>query len=207
MAQGEALSGAAPEISEEDRARAACYALMSRFFYAPPDSHLLAEICNAPLEAGAEAPAGGMGAAWSELQEACRNAFPAVIRQEYDTLFIGVGKALVTPYTSRYARQSAPDRHLVRLREQLEAWGLARRERVFETEDHISGICDVMRHLIEQDYPLEEQRRCFEEFVYPGVMPLFDAIDAVEAAGFYRHIALFSRRFIEVEREGFAMLD
>jgi TorA maturation chaperone TorD len=207
MADSEALSGAASALSEEDQARAGCYALISRFFYAPPDPHLLAELCGAPEGAGKEASGEGLDAAWARLQEACRSVFPAVIRQEYDSLFIGVGKALVTPYTSRYARETAPDRHLVDLRAQLEAWGLARQEQVFEAEDHISGICDAMRYLIEQAHPLEEQRRFFGQFVEPGVIPLFDAIDAVEAAGFYKHISLFSRRFIELERAGFDMVN
>jgi TorA maturation chaperone TorD len=70
--------------------------------------------------------------AWRGLQEACRAAYPAVVRQEYDTLFVGTGKSEVTPYLSGYAESAAPDRFLVRLRDQLDTWGLARRVGVGE---------------------------------------------------------------------------
>lgn len=199
--EGDAAGAAA---GEEDHARAGCYAVIGRLFYGPPDANLLAELCGA----GAAAETQGVGElanAWGALQEACRNAFPAVVRQEYDTLFGGAGKALVTPYTSRYANELAPGKHLVRLREQLGAWGLARREQVFEVEDHVSGVFDVMRHLVEVEAPLDEQRRFFREFVYPGAMPLLDAVDAVEAAVFYRRVAGFSRAFLELEQEALDM--
>lgn len=188
---------------EEDRARAACYAVIGRLFFGPPDPNLLAEICGAAADA--QRPAGAVSETWARLQDACRSAFPAVLRQEYDTLFTGVGKALVTPYTSRYANELAPDQHLVRLRERLDAWGLARRDRVFETEDHVSGVCDVMRYLIEEGAPYDEQQDFFREFVRPGVVPLLDAVEAVEAASFYRQVARFTRAFLDLEHDAFDM--
>ena len=123
-------SDAAGGLEAEDRARANCYGLISKLFYAPADPNLLAEICRSGE--AAEGDGGGLSAAWRELQETCRSAYPAILRQEYDNLFVGVGRAAVTPYLSGYAEASSPDSYLVRLREQLAAWGLARREGVFE---------------------------------------------------------------------------
>lgn len=199
-AEEEAFAGDAGPVAE-DRARADCYALVGRLFYGPPDEALLAEVFRADGAAGE----GELARAWSDLQQACDRAHPAQVRQEYDALFVGVGRALVTPYTSRYAHEGAPDKHLVRLRDRLDAWGLARQAQAFETEDHIAGVCDVMRYLIMEGAPLDEQRRFFDEFVYPGALPFLAALDAVDAAVFYKRVAGFARAFLEVEKDAFGM--
>ncbi len=207
--RGEALVGetvtdsdAAGGLEAEDRARANYYGLISRLFYAPADPNLLAEICRSEAGEG-----GGLHAAWRGLQEACRSAYPAVVRQEYDTLFVGVGRAAVTPYLSGYAEPSGPDRYLVRLREQLAAWGLGRREGVFEVEDHLSGVSDVMRWLIQERRPLEQQREFFESFVYRGAIPFCAAVHKTPSASYYKPVAAFAASFFELEKTAFEMVD
>lgn len=196
-------------LEPEELARANLYGLLSRLFYAPADPNLLAEISRspAPEEGGAPDENTGLALAWRNLQEACRNAYPVVVRQEYDDLFVGVGKAGVTPYLSAFAEPQSPDRYLVRLRQQLDAWGLARRGSVFEVEDHIAGACDVMRWLIEGGRPLTEQRMFFEDFLYPGGAPFCAAVQNVRAIVFYQHVATFAAEFFAVERAAFEMDD
>ena len=194
---------AAGALEAEDRARANFYGLISRLFYAPADPNLLAEICGS----GVAGDGGGLYGAWRGLQEACQSAYPAVVRQEYDNLFVGVGRAAVTPYLSGYAETSSPDRYLVRLREQLAAWGLGRREGVFEVEDHISGVSDVMRWLIQERRPLEQQREFFEVFVYRGAIPFCAAVHKTPLASFYKPVAAFAAAFFELEKKAFEMFD
>ena len=208
MGAGDSDTGgtAAATQDPEELARANLYGLMSRLFYAPADPNLLAEICGGgQAEEGQGDGGSGLIDAWRSLQEACRSAYPAVVRQEHDSLFVGVGKAQVTPYLSAYAEPTSPDRYLVRLRDQLGAWGLARRERVFEVEDHISGVSDVMRSLIENRYPLEEQQRFFESFVYPGGVAFCDAVQHSASGNFYKHVAVFALAFLELEKSAFEM--
>lgn len=195
---------AVESLEPEDRARANFYGLVSRLFFAPADPNLLAEISRSG-EAGEGS--GGLHAAWRRLQETCRGAFPAVVRQEYDNLFVGVGRAAVTPYLSGYAEASGPDRFVVRLREQLAAWGLGRREGVFEVEDHISGICDVMRWLIQKGRPLALQRAFFESYLYRGAIPFCAAVQNAPAASYYKLVAAFAAAFLELEKSAFDMVD
>ena len=197
----------APAVDPEELARANLYGLVSRLFYDPADPNLLAEICHGGQSAAGQESAPGLAAAWRRLQEASQRAHPAVVRQEYDGLFVGVGKAEVTPYLSAYAESAAPDRYLVRLREQLAAWGLARRENVGEVEDHISGITDVMRWLIEKRHPLAEQREFFEGFAYPGATPFFVAVHNAASAGYFKLVAGFASSFFELEKAAFEMED
>lgn len=198
--------GVAP-LEPEDLARANLYALVSRLFYGPADPNFLAEISRAEPGGEDDEELGTLRVAWQAVQEACRRAFPALVRQEYESLFIGVGKAEVTPYLSAYAAPSAPDRYLVRLREQLAAWELARRESVFEVEDHVSGVSDVMRWLVANRRSLAEQRGFFESYVYPGAALFYAAVQNATSANFYKPVAGFAAAFFEVEKAAFDMTD
>jgi TorA maturation chaperone TorD len=187
-------------LEAEDIARANWYGLIGRLFYAPPDPNLLAEISRSG-EGGEEAESGGgLVAAWRGVQEVCRSAYPAVVRQEYDSLFVGVGKAQVSPYLSSYAEAASPDRFLVRLRQQLDVWGLARREDVGEVEDHISGISDIMRWLIESQHPLTEQQQFFQDFAYRGAIAFCAAVQKSASASFYKPVAALASSFFEIEK-------
>lgn len=194
-------------LSDEDSARANFYALIGRLFYDAPDAVLLAEICK-NIEPAPEAEEGTqLLLAWRELQNACKSVQPAMVRQEYESLFIGVGKALVTPYTARYVNGTAADKHLVRLRQQLGAWGLGRRDKVFEVEDHIAGLCDVMRYLIENNQSVADQKHFFNQFVYPAAIPFIEAVNAVDSASFYDKVALFAHAFFELEYAALEMVE
>jgi TorA maturation chaperone TorD len=202
-------------LAEEDRARAECYALVSRLFYAAPDADLLERLAAAPAPEDRhaeglqlvgweiEADETPYTQALKTLRDASRGAEVEALHQEYDDLFAGAGKAVVTPYTSGYAVPHAPDRYLVALREHLIAWGLARRDSVFEIEDHVSAVCDVMRWLIERERPLDEQRAFFSDFVYTGVGTFCDAIDARAATPFYKAVAGVARTFLSIEKQAF----
>lgn len=202
MSSGNDLQERRP-LSEEDSGRANLYALIGRLFYDAPDSILLTHLCRAQAESVENnAP---LDRAWQRLRDACGSAYPEMVEREHDSLFVGVGKSEVTPYTCHYVMGNSPDRHLVRLREQLEQLGLARRSAAFEVEDHVSGICDVMRILIEDGHSLSEQRLFFKEFVYPGVSPFCEAVAVATSAAFYRCVAEFAQVFLEVERQAFEM--
>lgn len=198
-------SGQTASIEPEDRARADLYGVISRLYYSPADSNLIAEITRSRGEGDGGTGASGLIGAWRELQEACRSAFPPVIRQEYDSLFVGVGKSEVSLYLSGYAEPLGPERFLVRLRDRLAEWGLGRRQSVFEVEDHISGVCDVMRWLIENERSIAEQRGFFESFVYPGVVPFCVALQNAPSASFYKRVGALTWSFFEVENTAFEM--
>jgi len=191
----------------EDIERANLYALIGHLFYSPPTVNLLAEIRRSAGAESGDQDITPLRAAWRALQEECGSAAPATLRQEYDDLFVGVGRAPVTPYLSGYSEPSSPDRHLVRLRDQLTQSGFVRRNTAFEVEDHISALSDVMRLLIEEGRPLEEQQRFFAGFVYPGATLFFAAVQQTPVADFYKQVAAFAHAFFEVEKQALEMVD
>jgi len=196
-------AAAAPQLAPEDEARAAFYALIARLFYTAPDSAVLAQIVDArALEGGSE-----LARAWTELVAASRSAFPVMLEQEHTDLFVGTGKAEVTPYVTHYTIKFATDNPLVEVRQQLKRWGMARRDSANEPEDHIASLCETMRFAIAvQHRSDDEQKEFFERFIYRGAIAFCDAVSASPKAGFYRLVACFARAFFELEREAFRML-
>ena len=196
-------------IAPEDAARANFYGLVARLFYAPPDSQLISQLLQAgPMHLEDERNAEGeaLAGAWGEMLEACRTAFPAQLEAEHTELFIGTGKAAVTPYLSHYVLRHSNDNPLVELRARLGAWGIGRREEVPEYEDHVSGVCETMRFVIAvQQRAPEEQRDFFERFVYRGAGAFCDAVTASNQARFYKVVARVARAFLEVEKSAFEM--
>ena len=190
-------------LPPEDEARAALYGLIARLFYAPPDQGVLGQILQSRAFEGSDEE---IALAWRAMVEACRSAFPVVLENEHTELFVGTGKAEVTPYLTHYTIKYATDNPLVEVRQQLKRWGLGRRESANEPEDHISGICEAMRFAIAMQHrSAEEQKEFFDRFLYRGAVAFCDAVTASPKAGFYGLVARFARAFFEVEREAFEM--
>lgn len=193
-----------PSLPPEEVARANFYGLLARLFYAPPDAALLEAIAGADE---IEAEDGGIGEAWQALARAAAQSDAEAVREEYETVFIGTGKAPVTLYTSAYTIRYSNETPLVALRTELAALGLARHESVSEPEDHIAALCDTMRYLIaEQKRELIEQSRFFGRWIAPAVDPLCDAIHKQTSADFYKHVGRFAKTFFQLEHAAFEML-
>ena len=198
-----------PPEAPEDRARADLYALIARLFYAPPETGLLQALAEADEIVG-EDDSLALAEAWGALQAACAATDEEAAQDEYDTLLIGVGKAVVPPYVSAYVERSGeqggPDGLLVGLRAYLAARGLGRQASVSEPEDHVAALCELMRHLISvQQAGLDEQRECFHRFIYPGAVRMCEALLAAEGANFYKAVARFAKAFLELEHTAFEM--
>ena len=196
-------AGDAPALEPEDEARAAFYGLIAQLFYAPPDEAVLAQILNARPFEGDE---GALALRWRELSERCRTAFPERLENEHTELFAGTGRAEVTPYLTHYTIERTIENPLVQLRKQLVEWGMSRRERASEPEDHISGVCESMRLAIAlQHRSLTEQKSFFDRFIYAGAIAFFAAVAASPKADFYKAVAGFAAEFVELERRAFDM--
>lgn len=191
-------------LDPEDEARAAMYGLIARLFYAAPDEGVLAQMLHANAFQGSDAP---VALAWRELVAAAKTAFPVVLENEHTELFVGTGRAEITPYLTHYTIKHESDTPLVEIRQQLKRWGIARRESVHEPEDHIAALFETMRYAIAvQHRSDDEQKGYFDRFLYQGAILFCDAVSASPKAVFYRLVARFARAFLDVEREAFSMV-
>lgn len=207
-AELKALSFATADDSEEI-ARAELYGLLARLWIAPPDAELLTQFGVAVTEA--PQPGGFLEAPWQALVTAMRATSAEAAADEYDALFGGVGKPEVFLYGSYYLAGFLNERPLAELRSDLAALGLTRDEQRGETEDHIAYVFEVMRYLIAGDdvavCNLEQQRRFFRAHVQPWVERLADAVEAQPRAALWSEVAAFTRAFVQVETQGFDLLD
>lgn len=201
----------APEISAtllpEDRARANLYALISRLFYAAPDAGLLAAIAGAD-EIVVEAENISLAQSWKSLTLAAAEANADAVQAEYDSVFIGTGKAEITPYASHYLADSMKESVLAQLRADLSAMGLARDPGAAEFEDHFAGLCEVMRYLVQigsDNAALQEQKAFFMRYLVPCFVKFCEMVTGSPNTGFYKPVARFTRAFFEVEKESFDM--
>jgi len=197
-----------PTATPEDQARAQLYGLVASLFYAAPDAQLLSALVHADGFSGVDEertePGRALAAAWREMTDACRSAFPVMLAHEHTELFAAPGRAEVTPYLMHYVMQYESETPLVDLRQQLAEWDIARRESVHEPEDHISALCETMRFAIAvQQRSLEEQKMFFRRFLYRGGIAFCDAVTASDKARFYAPVARFARAFLQVENEAF----
>jgi len=204
----QAMQFASPDDGEE-LARAEIYGLLAHLFVAPPTAELLEQLKVAPTEA--PAPGGLLEGAWSEVVAAARRLSADEIAAEYDALFQGIGKPDIFLYASWHLAGAINDKPLVELRDDLRSLGLERAEGVSETEDHLASLCEVMRFLIAGDDAeicnLEQQRRFFRIHLQTWVEALCSAIDAHPRADFYRAVAGFTAGFVQVEAQGFDLID
>jgi TorA maturation chaperone TorD len=187
-------------LPPEEQARADCYALLAQMFCAPPGRALLDSLAHMQAVDGGTP----MAAAWRELAASAAVADPDALREEYESLFVGTGRAEITLYTGAYTLKGALDNPLVTIRDFLQAQGLARKQSVHEPEDHLAALCEVMRHLVLRD-DIAAQRKWFESFLWPAASPLCDAISRHPGARFYAAAAKLTKSFLEIEHTAFEM--
>jgi len=192
----------------EEIARAELYGLLARLWIAPPDTELHAQFAVAVTQAPQQGAF--LEAPWQALVAAMREATPQSAAEEYEALFMGVGKPEVFLYASFYLSGFLHEKPLAQLRTDLAELGLARSEQSAETEDHIAALFEVMRYLIAGDdvavCNLEQQRRFFRAHLQPWVEKLSDTLDAQPNARLYRALGAMTRAFVQVEAQGFDLL-
>lgn len=201
--------GFATADDSEELERAELYGTLARLWIAPPDENLAAQFRVAVTQAAE--PGAFLEAPWHDLVAAMRATTVDAAVAEYDALFQGVGKPEVFLYGSFYLAGFLNEKPLAQLRTDLALLGLARDESRAETEDHIACVCEVMRYLIAGDdvsvCNLEQQRRFFRAHVQPWAGALCDAVAAHPKASLYRALAGFTRAFVQIETQGFDMLE
>lgn len=199
----------ASSLLDEETARAEVYGLLAQLYYAPPSPQLL----SALRVAVTDAPQQGafLEEPWRALVGVARTMDDLEIAEEYNALFGGVGKPEVYLFASHYLSGFLNEKPVAQLRNDLASLGLARDEAMPETEDHIACLCEVMRYLIAGDdvavANLTRQSEFFAAHVQPWGQAMCDAIAAHPRARFYAALSGFTRSFLEIEAQGFDLLE
>jgi len=188
-------------IPAEDLARADYYAVLSRLFFAPPDASLLSTLAAA----GDADRQGALPAAWNALCAAAGSTSAESAKEEYDALFVAIGRPAVVLYASWHLTGFMMEKPLAKLRDDLAKLGLARSKDILEPEDHFAALMDSMRHLLLETDRTDAERRAlqqrfFSSHIVTWYESLCDAICDQSEARLYRGAAEFVRAFFELEK-------
>jgi TorA maturation chaperone TorD len=189
-------------VTEEDRVRGNLYALLGNLLAGAPDAALLQvmrRIAPAPDDDSL------LAASWQLLAVAAARADLEQLRQEYDALFIGLGRGEVVPYGSWYLTGFLMELPLAQLRGDLRELGIERQPGVHEPEDHAAALCDTMALLITGDEPvsLERQFDFFTRHLETWLPRFFRDLQQAGSARFYRAVGQLGEQFIGVESQAF----
>lgn len=199
----------APDIAAEqaryDALRAANYALIGTLLARPPADALLDELGGLEAEGAGD---GKLEAAWQALALAAQKADAQAVAEEYQTLFIGLGRGELVPYGSWYLTGFLMEAPLDDLRDDLARLGIVRQEGISEPEDHIGALCEVMSLLVadpERTVDYATQRRFYNTHMGPYLERFWSDLDAAESAHFYRAVSRLGAAFTELETKYFSL--
>ncbi len=191
------------EVPEEDRLRADLYNFLGLVLARPPDQTLLDQT------AGLSGDATEIGQAIGALATIARCSNPKSVEAEFNRLFIGLGRGELLPYASYYMTGFLNEKPLASLRSDLASHGIARSENVFEPEDNIASLMEVMGALIVGRFgaptPLDVQRDFFNQHIAPWACHCFADLEAARSSVLYAAVGRLGRLFMEIETEGFRL--
>ncbi len=192
-------------MNEQHQIRQEIYGLLAHLFRSAPEQALIDWLVTIETE---ESDTHGMSQAWNQLVKAAeKSSTEATLEKlddEYQDLFIGVGRGEVMPFGSWHVAGALMEKPLVALRQDLMQLGFERADDVKEPEDHISALCEVMAMLIEAGDAEVLQQRFFNRHIQPWYVSLCDQINNAENADFYKSVACLVEAFFTVEQTRFA---
>lgn len=192
-------------LSPEDEGRLELYALLARLFAAGPDEALLRALAQS---AGSIEGDGELARAWNDLAATAASTSARDATLEFDTTFIGVGKAPVTTYLSHYHPGSRKEAVLVELRGTLAELGLARTADSVEPEDNLTAVLEVMRHLVaagSDEDSLRQQRAFFVRYLQPAYPGFCAAAHKALLSEFYQAAVRLLEVYLESDQSQFEM--
>lgn len=190
-------------IPEEDRLRADFYNFLGLILAGPPDQMLLDQI------AGLTGDDTDLGQAITALARVARVTKPAAAEREFNALFIGLGRGELLPYASYYLTGFLNEKPLAQLRGDMAARTITRAPNVYEPEDNIASLMEMMAGLIVGRFgspaTLEDQKAFYNKHIGPWAGHFYSDLEAAEHSVLYASVGAAGRVFMEIERDGFRM--
>lgn len=192
-----------PEVTEEDRLRADLYNYLGVMLAAPPDQLLLDQSANLTGDDTA------LGQAIQGLSRVAKVSKPKAVQTEFNALFIGLGRGELLPYASYYLTGFLNEKPLANLRATMESFGMARSDDVFEPEDNIASLMEMMAGMIVGRFgriaTVPEQNTFFNAHISTWASHYFTDLQAAKSSVLYGSVGAVGAAFMDIEREAFRM--
>ena len=190
-------------LPEEDALRADLYDLMGALLSRPPSGELLAQV------SGLTGDASDLGNGVNALARLAATLKPQAIETEFNTLFIGLTRGELLPYASYYMTGFLHEKPLALLRNDMRKLGIERAPNVYEPEDNMGSLCEMMAGLIRgsfgHDASAQAQKDFFNTHLAPWAQHFFSDLEGAKASVFYAPVGSIGKAFMEIEREAYRM--
>ncbi len=191
------------KIAEEDQLRADLYDYLGVLLSAPPSKALLKK--TAALS-GDETD---LGTAITALARVAASRGEKAAESEFNALFIGVGRGELLPYASYYLTGFLNEKPLAVLRNDMASLQISRAANVFEPEDNIASLCEMMAGMITGRFgkpaSLERQKEFFNRHIGPWAGHFFADLEGAKGSVLYAPVGAIGRVFMEIEKQAFRM--
>lgn len=191
------------KIASEDRLRADLYNFLGLLLSGPPDQILLDQCV------GLTGDESDLGKAISGLSRVAKASKPKKVESEFNALFVGLGRGELLPYASYYLTGFLNEKPLAALRTDMAARGMTRAPNVYEPEDNIASLMEMMGGMIVGRFgapaSLEDQMQFFNKHIAPWAGHFFADLEAAKNSVLYASLGSVGKAFMEIEREAFRM--
>lgn len=190
-------------VDETDQCRVNVYRLLARLLREPPDASLISILTQMTGDSSE------LGEAIADLSSAAASMSLVDARDEYEVLFIGLGRGMLTPFASYYLTGFMHEKPLARLRNDMRPLGIARDNDVKDPEDHAAALMEMMAGLIDGTFgtirPLSVQKRFFDSHVGSWTPHFFRDLETCSSARFFKPVGRIGRLFMAIEQAAFEM--
>lgn len=191
------------DLAEEDVLRADLYDFLAALLSAPPRIDLIEKT----RALGGDDTA--LGRAIGALSRVAGQASEASVEREFNRLFIGVGRGELLPYASYYMTGFLHEKPLAVLRRDMARLGIERAPTVYEPEDNIASLCEMMAGLIRGRFAeaatLAAQRDFFNRHLAPWAGHFFTDLEGAQNSLFYAPVGAIGSAFMDIEKVAFRM--
>lgn len=184
---------------QEQTLRTEIYLVLSALFRSAPSEEMIEFLISLEVEPSESA----MQKAWIALQQAAKDSNREALEDEYQDLFIGIGRGEVMPFGSWHMTGAMMEKPLAEIRHDLELLGFERDENVKEPEDHIAALCEVMSMLTGEEEDL--QQAVFNKHIAPWFSSFTQQLENAESANFYKPAAQLCEAFLTLEQVRFSV--
>lgn len=202
---GDAAAVHAAEVAQEDVLRAQVYDLLGVLLRDAPSKDFLKNLTSLK---GDETP---LGSAIGALSKVAAGTGPEKARREFHDLFVGLGRGELLPYASYYMTGFLNEKPLAKLRSDMQRLSIERAPSVYEPEDNIGSLCEMMAGLILGRFgapsDLSVQKDFFATHISPWAGHFFSDLEGAEYSLLYAPVGTVGARFIEIEKEAFRMTE
>jgi TorA maturation chaperone TorD len=193
----------APIVVPEDRLRADLYNFLGLILSGPADEMMLEQTA---LLSGDSTE---LGQAVASLARVAKVSKRAAVESEFNALFVGLGRGELLPYASYYLTGFLNEKPLAALRRDMAVRGITRAANVYEPEDNIASLLEMMGGQIVGRFgkmtTLGDQKAFFNKHVSPWASHFFSDLEAAKNSVLYASVGAVGKAFMAVEVESFRM--